>query len=298
MLSSSPPAAGSGTAPARGLPKFLPGAVAFAGAGVLVLLAGVLANAFGADAAWMLGVHASAPTALGVIAWSCLTVAGLGWSVLILLLAADRRVGLLAALVVPTFILGGLLTHVPKNLLAAPRPAATSIAPHLHVIGRAFTGAVSMPSGHALAAGAAAALLCIVLARRPLARALILLAAALVAISRVVVGAHWPSDVLVGFGLGLLAGGLVAAAAASLRSGAWHAGLAMRLRSKAGQRVVAIVEVGAAAGLLKENTGYPAGTPMVWLLVALALASAVLRWRATLQPAGPALVQDTPAGQP
>ena len=283
--------------PARGLPRRLRSGAAFAAAGLLLLVAGVLARAFGADAAWMLGVHATAPTAFSVIAWSCLTVAGLGWSVLILMLATDRRTGLLASLVLPTFVLGGLLTHVPKHFLAEPRPAATSIAPHLHVIGRAFTGAVSMPSGHALAAGATAVLLCSVLARGLLARMLIVLVAVLIAVSRVVVGAHWPSDVLVGFGLGLLSGGMVVAAAAALRSGDWHAGLAARLRSRAGQRVLALVELGAAAGLLRENTGYPAGTPMVWLLVALAVASAVLRVRATLQPAGPALVQDTPAGQ-
>src|SRR3954468_6582188 len=233
MLSSSPPAAGTGTVSARRLPDFLPSASAFALAGLLLLVAGVLAHALGADSAWMLGVHAAAPSAFGVIAWSCLTVAGLGWSVLIVLLAADRRPGLLASLVVPTFILGGLLTHLPKRLLALPRPAATSIAPQLHVIGQSLTGAVSMPSGHALAAGATAALLCIVLARGLLPRALILLAAALLSGSRVVVGSHWPSDVMVGFGLGLLAGGIVAAAAALLRSGAWHAWLAARLRSTA-----------------------------------------------------------------
>lgn len=297
MLSSSSPAAGTGTSSARRLPDLLPSGFAFAGAGLLLLLAGVLVHALGADAAWMLRVHAAAPSAFGVIAWSCLTVAGLGWSVLILLLAVDRRPGRLASLVLPAFLLGGLLTQVPKHLLALPRPAGTAIAPQLHVIGHAFTGAVSMPSGHALAAGATAALLCAVVARGLLLRALILLAAALIACSRVVVGAHWPSDVLVGSGLGLLAGGIVAIAAALLRSGALHAWLAGCLRSTAGQRALALVELGAAAGLLHENTGYPAGTPMVWLLVAVAVASAVLRLRATLQPTGPAPVRDTPAGQ-
>lgn len=262
--------------------------------GVLLVLAGVVVHASGADPAWMLAVHTAAPTPAEVVAWSCVTVLGLGWAALILMMAADRGAGMLAALVPLAFALGGLLTHLPKLLLAHPRPAATGFATHLHVIGHAFIGPVSMPSGHALTVAAAAALLCAAapFARSMLLRAVILLAAAIVAWSRVAVGAHWPSDVLVGAGLGLLAVAIVLLLAGM---GRWHAWLAGRIRTPAGQRWTAILELAFAAGLLHERTGYPAAQPMVLLLACLAVVSAAVRWQAIRHARAAAKAREWPA---
>ena len=280
-----------GAAPSGG-PRVLPWLCA---GGLLLVLAGLLVHLSGADPAWMLRVHASAPSALSSMFWSVTTVMGLGSCAVICVLAVDRGSGRVAALLPAVFLLGGVLTHAVKWLLAVPRPAGTALAPQLHVIGSAFRGAVSMPSGHALTAAATAALVCLALpARRPLAVLLIGAAAGCIAWSRVVVGAHWPSDVLVGAGLGLLA---VAACLAGWERGPGrrlHAALARRIAAPTGQRWVAVVELATAAVLLEERTGYPAGLPTVVALAILACASAAWRWRVARDPRGLRTLRDAP----
>lgn len=249
---------------------------------VLLMAAGAIVQLTGLNTPWMLHAHAEARGAFASVFWSSATIVGLGWSAVILVLAADRRDGRVTALLVPTFVLTGILTHVPKALLASPRPAGTAISPHLHIIGDAFRGSVSMPSGHSVAAGAMAALLCVALprSRALVGGALLLVVGALIAWSRVMVGAHWPADVLVGSGVGLLSVGLVIAAALGRVHGTYQRFTA-RIASRNGQRCVAALEVVAAVGLLKERTGYPDGKAMVILLALIAIASAAWRWHAS-----------------
>jgi len=66
----------------------------------------------------------------------------------------------------------------------------------VHVIGRAYK-AHSFPSGHATTAFAVAGLLTLGIASRAWVAAIIALAT-LVALSRAVVGVHWPLDILAG----------------------------------------------------------------------------------------------------
>jgi membrane-associated phospholipid phosphatase len=271
---SASPASDRGLLRRRDLPPLLAVAVLLIAAGAVVQLAGF-------NTPWMLRAHAEARGAFASVFWSSATIVGLGWSAVILVLAADRGDGRVTALLAPAFILTGLLTHIPKVLLASPRPAGTAILPHLHVIGDAFRGSVSMPSGHSVAAGAMAALLCVALprSRALVGGALLLLAAALIAWSRVMVGAHWPADVLVGSGVGLLSVGLVIAAALGPMQRVHHRFVA-RIQSRAGQRWVGVLEIVAAIGLLREHTGYPDGRAMVILLALVAFASAAWRLHA------------------
>ncbi|WBY02965.1 phosphatase PAP2 family protein [Ramlibacter tataouinensis] len=250
-----------------------------AASGAVLVAGGVLLALLGLDTPLLLALHRRAPGTLQVYLWSCVTLVGMGWCALILVLAADRGDGRLAALLAFTFLIGTLLTHLPKSLLHIPRPAGTALASQLHVIGDAFRGAVAMPSGHALTAVATAVLLWRGLGpRRSPASALLLAAAAtLVAVSRVVVGAHWPSDVLVGAGLGLWA--VVLALWLADRAPRRFEAFARTLRSPRGQLGIALVEIAAAVGLASDRTGYPAGQPIVALMAIVAVASAACRMR-------------------
>lgn len=75
------------------------------------------------------------------------------------------------------------------------------------------TSSASMPSGHAAYAAALAAVAWVLLAGHPHRRVLRCAAAGLpvaAALSRVVLGVHWPSDVLIGSALGAAIGSWVA----------------------------------------------------------------------------------------
>jgi hypothetical protein len=92
---------------------------------------------------------------------------------------------------------------VLKHTLNIPRPLNVLDAQWLQVVGQPPLLGHSMPSGHAMAAGSAAALLFLFMrSERPRLEWVVLLLCALVALSRVSVGAHWPADVVTGFGLG------------------------------------------------------------------------------------------------
>jgi undecaprenyl-diphosphatase len=152
------------------------------------------------DPATPIGPAWVAPAALALTAMgSSLVVlpaaaACAGW----LYRAGRRR----AALLVAASTLGGvLLSEVLKRLFDRPRP---SLVPHLErVVSPAF------PSGHAMLAAAfyfvVAALLARQAARRGTRAGIWAVAAALVALvgaSRVVLGVHYPTDVLAGWAAG------------------------------------------------------------------------------------------------
>ncbi len=250
---------------------------------LLLLALGSALQGTALDRAWMLAYAAGrAPESVQML-WSSLTVAGFGWSCLILLMAADRRDGALVALLLPALALTGGVTHVLKDWLSTLRPAGSDIGEQLAVIGERIQGLGSTPSGHALAAAATATLLVLWFGSSPRARLvlpLIALGGVAVAASRVMVGAHWPSDVVLGVALGIGTTLVVVGVAGVGALGhAWQA-LARASATPRGQRVVATLEVLAVAGLLITPTGYPLGWPMEVGLTALGLGSAAIRWRA------------------
>ncbi len=250
---------------------------------LLLLAAGSVLQGTSLDRAWMLSFAAGREPVPVQMLWSSLTVAGFGWSCLILLLAADRRDGALVALLLPALPLTGAVTHVLKDWLSTMRPAGSDIGTQLAVIGERIQGLGSTPSGHALAAAATATLLALWFGSARGARwalPAVAVGGLAVAWSRVMVGAHWPSDVVLGVALGIGTSLVVVLVAGRGAAGRAWQGLARASATPKGQRVVAALEVLAVAGLLITPTGYPLGWPMEVLLTALGLGSAAWRWRA------------------
>jgi membrane-associated phospholipid phosphatase len=105
---------------------------------------------------------------------------------------------------------GAVSSVVLKHGFSASRPGDLLSPTDFNNIGLYLSGN-SFPSGHAITAFAAAAVVCASIDARPgrLRYGLItgsVALAALVGLSRMAVGAHWPTDVAAGAGLGWLAG--------------------------------------------------------------------------------------------
>ena len=249
-------------------------------AGLLSL--GVWLRLSGHDPSWMQAVHALPPTDLGTWVWSCLTNLGLGWSLLILVMACDRRDGALISLLLPVFVLGAALTHILKGTIESVRPAASEWASQLFLIGDPITSANSTPSGHALTAAATAALLAW-WSNKAAARWVLAAIAILVAWSRVVVGAHWPSDVFVGMALGALVVWTVLAMSQLTKVSAGLLALRKKIASSTGQAGVACLEMASALALAATKTGYPQGWPAVAMLSGLAALSGLWRLRLVIR---------------
>lgn len=109
------------------------------------------------------------------------------------------RLGWVMAFVATAVGGSGLIAAALKLAIGRARPLVVDGALWLHQPFAFSAKWASFPSGHATTAGATALVLALLFPRR--ARSIILVAA-LVAASRVVVGAHYPSDVAAGFMLG------------------------------------------------------------------------------------------------
>ncbi len=123
---------------------------------------------------------------------------------------------------------GGAMSLMLKRSLDWPRPADVLTLDQFHVVGWVLNGR-SFPSGHTITAVALAVMVGLYWRSLPSAArlkplwvgiALGLLALG-AAVSRMAVGAHWPTDLLAGTGVGLMA---AAFAAWVLTRWSWHPG--------------------------------------------------------------------------
>jgi membrane-associated phospholipid phosphatase len=170
--------------------------------------------------------------------------------------------GLLAAAIVTTAV-----THSFKPWLALPRPAAVLGADAITIIGPELR-AKAMPSGHAAAAlTLAGALVPAMKGRGP--RVVVLVLMTLVALSRVVVGAHWPMDVMAGGLIGWLSG-MVALRLMGDR--AW-------MTNRVALGAITVAFAGCAVALFFTRTGYPGtyGIQVVVGIVCLGFAALIVR---------------------
>lgn len=208
--------------------------------------------------------------------WPFITVLGDTAVALTLFLPfALRRPDILWALAVSA-VLATLFVHGFKPFFDEARPPAVLSAGEITIIGATYR-AHSFPSGHTTTIFVAAALLWLHFTS-PWVRGSALAIAALVGLSRTVVGVHWPADIAAG-----MAGGWIAACVGTALARRWPVGL-----HPAVQAVLIAIGVGCAAALLANlKTGYPMAIGFQRAIAAAALASlcfaAFARMNATLR---------------
>jgi len=193
-----------------------------------------------------------AGSVLGEPVWLRLTMFGDGAIAMVLVLPSIRRAPHCFWAALAAAVFAGLWTQVTKQFIDVPRPLAVFGAGEFFHAGPAYRQ-VSFPSGHAAAAFAIAGIGIMGLARHALVRALLLAMAVLVSLSRIMVGVHWPVDILWG-----MIGGW---------TGAW-AGLALHGRcgwrtSGIGGLLAGLLLLGMAGGLLvSHHMHIPAVMPL------------------------------------
>jgi membrane-associated phospholipid phosphatase len=217
--------------------------------------------------------------------WAHFTVMGDSAVALALCLGLwRRRPDLLWALAIAV-VLGTAWVHILKPLAAIPRPLAV-LGDAVHVIGQPYRAHNSFPSGHATTCFVVAGVIALGLASR-VGAALVVAIAAVGALSRVVVGVHWPADILAGaFG-----GWLAAAIALALA----RRSLAFGLRPSV-QWTVGILLAGCAVALIiGYKTGYPQAAVFQRVVGVVCLLPAIAAlWRDRAH--APKSISSTPPG--
>ncbi len=197
------------------------------------------------NVAGFLAVQASTRGVPDVV-WSCITICGTGVVAFALLSPTLARGPRRFAAAIVAAALTGAYSNGLKRLYGLPRPGAVLDAAHVHTVGHALR-ANSFPSGHAITAFALASLLVFASTRPLRTAAWAAPLAALVALSRIAVGAHWPADLAAGAAGGWVCGAL--AVAVVERWTAWN--------RRAGVRAMAVVSIGIGASLFVVDLGYP-----------------------------------------
>lgn len=224
-------------------------------------------SALGANAPLFLALNKIGPATNDAL-WANITVLGDGMVAFALCLPLwRRRPDLLWALAFLA-LFGTLWVHGLKPLVDLSRPPAV-LGDQVHVIGRLYK-AHSFPSGHATTAFALAGLLTLGIAARA-GVAAIVTAATLVGLSRAVVGAHWPLDIVAGAFGGWLCAVLAARLGRRTRSFGEHPAV---------QATLALLLAACAVALV---AGYPDDYPQAVLfqraIGICCLAAAALRLR-------------------
>jgi membrane-associated phospholipid phosphatase len=193
--------------------------------------------------------------------WAQLTVVGDGLTVAVLLLLLARKhpdilwAGVLAALFTT------LIVQSLKHSLVLPRPPLILAPDEYTLIGPEYQHA-SFPSGHSTAIWLFASVW--LFSAYHWSKAAILLSlASLIALSRVMVGAHWPVDITTGAFIGWLGGW-----AGVVMAKRWHWGMTLK-----GQRIIVAVLLLAALALIGHDSGY---TQAAWLVNSIAVTCLVV----------------------
>lgn len=228
-------------------------------AGALVLAAAIVAT--GSNRALFLWLNHRG-RAVDDLVWFHLTMLGDGAVALTLVLPCIRRAPRLFWAALLAAVVAGLWTQGAKQVIDVPRPLSVLAPGDFHLAGPAYKH-VSFPSGHAAAAFALAGIWIMGGRWRRRWHALPFALAGLVGLSRIMLGVHWPLDVLGG-----MAGGWLAAWAGLALQARWRWPTAGRGGLLAGAVLMAV-----AAGLLvSRHIGIPAVMPAQRVVGAVCLA--------------------------
>ncbi|MBL8533415.1 MAG: phosphatase PAP2 family protein [Betaproteobacteria bacterium] len=221
--------------------------------------------ATGTDRAVFLAVNGWSEVT-GSAPWPYITILGdTAVAIALLTPVMARRPDLAWALAIGG-IAATLFVHGFKPFLNVARPPAVFDPSQFHLIGPGYR-ANSFPSGHTTTIFFAAALLCLHFRSATLRIAVVALAI-LVGLSRIVVGVHWPLDVLVG-----AAGGWACAAFGVWGSGRWLGG-----RSATAHWIITLIGAGCGIALVAGlKTGYPEAFPLQLAAGSAAIGATLLR---------------------
>lgn len=248
---------------------------------LLLVVSGLFLHGSPMNQQWLLWGHRS--SWLPDQFWLFVTQWGDSAQALVLLLALFLTTPQKLAWVLKTWLMGMIASPLLKAAWDAPRPLSVLEPQWLHAIGLTPAGGHSMPSGHALAAGSLAALIFFALDRdRPVWRGVVVLLGSLIALSRLAVAAHWPADVLVGLGLGLL---LVLVAQFWERVNPWAAKLASE-RAQSLLALLMLVLLYAVWHLPSEGRGMTGARLLVSALALMSLVGLFAAGRKRRQAAG------------
>jgi membrane-associated phospholipid phosphatase len=177
--------------------------------------------------------------------WANLTILGDGLIATIILILLIRRRPDIVWIALIAYIVSTICLRLGKWWLDVPRPPAVLTPEAFNLIGPCYKYN-SFPSGHATTIFALAGVLTIVLKDYRL-KLGILLSALIISISRIVLGIHWPLDILCGMIIGWISSLIGLAVINYLR---WHIG-------EIKQRAIGVILLSASIfSLTFYKTGY------------------------------------------
>lgn len=191
--------------------------------------------------------------------WATLALLGTGWGLFGATAWCLRRSPRIVLAWLCAAPVAGVLTRVGKSFFFSPRPLELLGSEGIRVVGEPLFVA-AMPSGHTMTAFAGAAAVYFSMAERGRRRHLwLFVLAAMVGVSRIAVGAHWPADVVVGASAGVFSG-LVGAWVAQRLPAHW-------VRSSSWlMRAVAVFGLYCVYVLWTDEMGFAINMPLQWAL--------------------------------